>query len=125
MISFADFLTLIRKCLREDESCIITPETSFEKDLYITGEDGINLLSAIEYELQIELYDPEYGYGKTFNLEPHELLFHAEGFNIFGAIFRLLTGKPEIIVRDFRVGHLYGAVINAQKMKETKQTNNE
>lgn len=68
----------------------ITEDSLIEKDLGITGDDGDELLLAIEDEFNIRLRDEEDSIRKVFNLKEDEYLFHGEGSNLLG--FRLNDG---------------------------------
>jgi hypothetical protein len=92
------------------------PETLFEDDLGITGDDGCELLEETERRFAVRLSSPEHGYRETFNLAPHEFLFNSEGFGpSFHDIMTLF--RPSLIpssVKRFTVGELFNAVRKAQ-----------
>jgi acyl carrier protein len=83
----------------------ITPDTQFERDLGITGDDGAEILDRVPdyYEIRFT--------AKSFDLAPNEYLFNSEGFDIVPAFVRSLMRKPEPEVRSFTVGELYEAVL--------------
>jgi hypothetical protein len=91
------------------------PETLFEDDLGITGDDGCELLEATEKHFGVCLSSPEDGYRRTFDLAPHEFLFHSEGLgwslSDIVSLFRPSAMPPSI--RAFRVGDLFDAIRKA------------
>jgi acyl carrier protein len=101
---FAEFVRGFSGLSPEDE---ITPETRFEEDLLISGDDGWELLMATEERFKAALYSKEQGYRKAFNLGPKEYLFHSEP-----TLLNLLKifGWRERGVVTFTVGQLYAAV---------------
>jgi acyl carrier protein len=112
--SFEHLANFVRKWASVPKKKEITPETLFEKDLGITGDDGADLLSATEKEFGISLSSEERGYRETFNLGPKEYLFNSEGW----APWELTTLFGTSTVREFTIGELYYAV---RKALETKQ----
>jgi hypothetical protein len=115
-LSFEEFATFVRDWAAIPKRKEITPETLFEDDLGITGDDGCELLEETERRFGVRLSSPEHGYRETFNLAPHEVLFNSEGFgpnwHDIMALFR-----PSVIpasVKRFTVGELFVAVRNAQ-----------
>lgn len=85
----------------------ICPSTQFEKDLGITGDDGVELLEAIEKHFGVAIGNNQTGVRETFKLGSNEYLFHGEGWAIpiwwFG-----FGQKP--VVRAFTVGELYSVL---------------
>ena len=51
----------------------ITKETQFERDLGITGDDGVLVLTEVEKAFGIKFS------GRSFNLRPNEYLFNPNG----------------------------------------------
>jgi hypothetical protein len=92
---------------------VIEPNTAFEDDLGITGDDGCELLAATELRFGVCLSTPEHGYKLTFGLAPNEFLFHSEGFGPREILGIFGTNCPEV-VRRFTVGGLFEAVTKAQ-----------
>ncbi|GAB3722551.1 hypothetical protein [Spirosoma lituiforme] len=103
-ITFEHFTNFIRQHTGVSRKKLITPSTQFENDLGITGDDGIELLEAVEKHYGVDLGNNEQGSRNLFNLAPNESLFHGEGFSMplwwFG-----FGQKP--VVRGFTVGELY------------------
>jgi acyl carrier protein len=106
-LSFGEFADFVRNWGGLPTSKQIDPETQFERDLGISGDDGSDLLIATEKEFAISLSSEEDGYRKTFNLGPHEYLFNSEGF---GTVWALINLFGTSTVREFTVGELYSAV---------------
>ena len=102
-LSFEDFADFIRSQCGISQKKKITPESKFEDDLGVTGDDGVDLLRATEERFGVRLLDAGHGYRRTFDLGPDEFLFNSEGwFPTPGS------------VREFKVGDLYSAVVKCQ-----------
>lgn len=97
--SFEEFAQFIRDWGRFKSDRSITPNTLFEDDPGITGDDGADLLEAVERRFKAPLRSAEHGYRKTFDLSPNEVLFQSEGW-----------WPTRASVRAFTVGQLYDAV---------------
>ncbi|SRR5579871_3069224 len=108
--SFEEFAAFVRDWARVPARIKIAPETLFEDDLGISGDDGCDLLEATEQRFRVCLSSPEDGCRRTFDLAPSEFLFHSEG--IGGDIVGLLSAMPPF-VRPFTVGELFEAVKKA------------
>ncbi len=104
-LSFEEFADFIRSECGISRKRNITPESTFEDDLGITGDDGADLLEATEKRFDVQLSDAEHGYRRTFDLGPDEFLFHSESW------FRARGS-----VREFKVGDLYRAVLKSQNL---------
>jgi acyl carrier protein len=103
-LSFPEFADFIRSHCAISAKKDITPESRFEDDLGVTGDDGVDLLKATEMRFGVQLSNAKSGYRETFDLAKDEFLFNSEGW------FRF-PGS----VREFKVGDLYHAVRKAQK----------
>ena len=116
--TFAEFVVFIRKFTGE-RSATINSDTLLENDLGVTGDDGIELLEAVEREYGISL-EPV---GQVFQLKPGEYLFEGEGFMI--SILQLsvlcrwlgLSKGPKPSIRAFRAGELYEVICRLIKAK--------
>jgi acyl carrier protein len=116
-ISFDEFASFIREWSSISHKKLITFETQFEFDLGITGDDGADLLEAVEKRFDISLITEE-GFREKFKLAPDEYLFHAEGGpSLFGRLFEVQTifGNGSPTVKAFTVGELYVVVQEAVK----------
>jgi acyl carrier protein len=113
-LSFDQFADFVREWRRLSRKRKIEPESEFEADLGITGDDGIDLLSATERRFDIRLCSEEHGFRETFNLGSNEFLFHSEGF---GPDVPTLVGRPSPMITAFNVGELYRAVQEAMREK--------
>ena len=93
----------------------ITAETRLEKDLGVTGDDGVDLLEAAEKHFHVALCDPEEGVRPAFGLGPNEYLFESEGFDPIGlsVLIRWLRGETKPVTRDLTVLELREAVAKA------------
>src|SRR5258708_22687531 len=88
----------------------ILPETEWERELGLTGDDGDDLLEATEKRFEVRLGNEETGVRETFNLRPNEYLFNSEGWGPSPCeIISLFSGGPTV-VRKFTVGELFQAV---------------
>ena len=110
--SFEEFAAFIRDWARIPKRIAITPDTLFEDDLGITGDDGCELLEATAKHFRVSLATPEDGYRRTFDLAPHEFLFHSEGFgwDLSDIISLFRPSAMPSSVKAFRVGDLFEAV---------------
>jgi hypothetical protein len=105
--TFDDLAAFIRAWAQLPIDEPIRPDTQFERELGITGDDGGELLQAVEKHFAIQLSTPTEGYRKIFGLGPHEYLFNGEGF----PIWELLPFVPTSTVRTFTVGELHEALV--------------
>ena len=105
-ITFEHFTDFIRQHTGVFSKRFITPATQFEKDLRITGDDGVELLEAVEKQFGLTFPTDENESRALFNLKANEYLFESEGFGLisFTRLIRPYT------VRKFTVGELYEAV---------------
>ncbi len=111
-LSFDQFAEFIREYWHVSWGKSISPETQFERDLGLTGDDGADLLEATERKFGVILSDENKELRETFNLEPNEYLFHSEGLDLFSP-FQTIFGRDVPTVRRFTVGELYEAVRKA------------
>ena len=109
-VSFGEFADFVRDWGAFSKNKQIDPETQFDRDLGITGDDGSDLLIATEKRFGVGLSTAEDGYRKTFNLGTHEYLFNSEGFGVVPELVSIFSTST---VRAFTVGELYGAVKKA------------
>jgi acyl carrier protein len=105
LASFEEVCQIIRDQAQLDPDERITPETQFERDLGITGDDGSEIIDSVEKHYGIQ-FTPD-----SFGLEPNEYLFNSEGIDLIPGFLRILFNKPEPEVRSFTVGELYDAVV--------------
>ena len=93
----------------------LTAETRLEADLDVTGDDGTDLLEAVEAHFGLAISDAKTGVRSTFGLGPNEYLFGSEGFDLIGigALFRWFRGEPRPSVRDLTIGELHEALASA------------
>jgi hypothetical protein len=103
--TFEEFARFVREFTGVSVKTAIVPSTRFEKDLGVTGDDGVDLLRRTQSRFKVVLSSEKRGYRDTFKLGPNEFLFHSEGLDFFG----LCSGQ----VRQFTVGELYEAVCRA------------
>lgn len=117
-LTFEQLAEFIRESSGISQRKAIAPETQFERDLGITGDDGCELLEAVEEHFATPLHTEEDGYREIFSLGANEYLFHSEG-----GFLPLFNSQPIITlfgsessqfgsenVRAFTVGDLYNAL---------------
>ncbi|MGD0939806.1 MAG: hypothetical protein ABR905_08830 [Terracidiphilus sp.] len=116
--TFEQLADFIREWSQLREYKNIAPETLFERDLGITGDDGAGLLEAVEKRFGVDLTSGEGGLQKTFNLQPNEFLFNSEGWGpSLEDLLSFFKRTPTPVVRSFTVGELYNAVEKVLKKK--------
>ncbi|MEO7143676.1 MAG: hypothetical protein ABI165_09265 [Bryobacteraceae bacterium] len=116
-LSFDEFTNFIREWRKIPRCRSITPTTRLEADLGISGGDGIDVLIATEARFDISLSSNEHGFRETFNLRPHEFLFHSEGLGVDLAAIKTFFGGPRSNVIDLTAGGLHRAIQKALKHK--------
>lgn len=119
-LSFDQFAEFIREHWSVSRRKQIMPETQFERDLGLTGDDGQDLLRATEKRFGVSLCSEETGVRETFNLGPNEYLFNSEGLDLFPFRLTSLFGREEYTVRKFTVGELFEAV-QKRKLHEAQR----
>jgi acyl carrier protein len=115
--TFNDVADFVRAWGRIPVKRQIDPETQFERDLGITGDDGSELLEAAQKKFGVDLAPDESGYRKIFGLGPNEYLFNSAGFGPVAGLMTLFTTPS---VRAFTVGELFKAIQQAQQPREQK-----
>jgi hypothetical protein len=105
--TFEEFVEFVREFTGLSHKAPIVPSTKFEKDLGVTGDDGVDLLRGVQTRFNVVLCSEERGVRDTFTLGPNEFLFHSEGF------FDLMGLFSRRRVRALTVGELYQAVCRA------------
>ena len=113
-LTFDEFADFIRQYRRVPAHIKVSPDTQFERDLGLTGDDGNDLFVATEERFGVTLASERAGLRELFNLRPNEYLFQAEGWDLFPFRFTSLFGGVEPIVREFTVGELFEAVTKAR-----------
>lgn len=107
--TFNVFALFIREVVGYPDRKAITPETLFENDMGVTGDDGVDLLEATEKRFNVDWTD----FRAVFNLKPDEYLFGPEGFGLFPLWWIGIGRKP--IIRPFTVGELYTVVCRTMR----------
>ena len=115
--SFDEFAGFIRSRARTPQRKPIAPATRFDDDLGVTGDDGVDLLKAVELEYGISFESEERSFRETFNLKPNEYLFGAEAGPTLLGHFAMATifGPASDTVRPLTVGELYETVLQIQE----------
>jgi hypothetical protein len=98
LCAFEDFLAFIRQDQGISRKTSLLESSLLERDLGITGDDGDDLLQAIQRKFGISFI------GADFDLGEGQYLFHSEGLDLFGR-----TGN----VKPLSVGELYRASCRA------------
>jgi hypothetical protein len=86
-LTFEEFADFIREYGQLPDRTTISAETQFERDLGLTGDDGIDLLEATEKHFGVTFGSDETGVRETFNLSPNEHLFNSEGGICSGLVY--------------------------------------
>jgi hypothetical protein len=108
-LTFDEFAVWLRGYRKIPIRKAITPETQFERDLGITGDDGVELLEAAAQRFMVKFESEETGPRESFNLQANEYLFNAEGWGPSPGELSSLISRQSV-VRKFTVGELYEAV---------------
>jgi acyl carrier protein len=115
--TFNDVAEFVRDWARLPAKKQITPDTQFERDLGITGDDGDELLQAAQKRFKVNFTDGDNGVRTIFKLGPNEYLFNSEGFpSPFGGggiITLFSTPDTNFTVRAFTIGELCVAIQKA------------
>ena len=103
-ISFTEFAAFVAQ-VAGVEPRQITPASEMERDLGVTGDDGIDLLVAIAQQ-----------YGTDFDRPHHggRYLFHSEGIDLVGPVVRRLIGRSSSKVIPLTAGDLHLAVLRGR-----------
>ena len=90
----------------------INARTRIDRDLGITGDDGIDLLRTVETRFQVSVGLVDGRIRQVFGLGENEYLFGSEGLEIpfLSGLSRRITGKPAPVIRDLTVGELLAAI---------------
>lgn len=104
-----NLITFIREHQRIPARINITPATRLEDNLGITGDDGSELLEALEKQFDVSFKGADGTLRTTFGLEEDEHLFHSEGIGFFNFIARLFARDLEK-VRPLTVKRLFHVI---------------
>jgi hypothetical protein len=115
--SFKDLIQYLREEGYIGQNERVTDTTLVEKDLGITGDDGMKLLKSIESRFGVSFSYGDNGIRPAFGLEKDEYLFHSEGIGPFPLIIpwivNLIRGRnlhrPKVY--PLSLGHLYDVII--------------
>jgi hypothetical protein len=119
-LTFDEFAEWLREYWSVAARKAIVPETQFERDLGLTGDDGTDLIEAAEKRFEVRLGNEETGLRDTFDLQPNEYLFNSEGWGPSPAeIISLFSGSPSNTVRSFTVGELFEVVRRTKAKNRT------
>jgi len=113
-VTFQNLVSIIRESQGFSGKDIITEASLLEKDLGITGDDGCELLEAIEEKFDISFTGPDGSLREVFCLSEGQYLFHSEGMNLFWLITSFL-GRDSENAKAITAGELYRAALNAQE----------
>ena len=106
-------IAFIRKHQGISQNKLISETSLLEKDLGITGDDGCELLEAIEKEFSLSFLGSDGSLREVFGLSDGQYLFHSEGVGLFSAIASLF-GRDVENVKAISVGDLYSAISKAR-----------
>lgn len=95
------------------KSQVINETTQLEKDLGITGMDGVDFLQDTETFFAVSFETEGENLSTLFDLKENEYLFSSEGFDLLGICYFLewLRGEPHSVVKDLSVGQLHRALV--------------
>ena len=96
---------------------VITPETRFDADLGITGDDGLDLIRAAQAHFGVSLMSEEHGVREAFGLGSDEFLFGPEGFDPIGWLIGPFMNRPQPIIRDLTAAALFQAILSAPRTR--------
>lgn len=90
----------------------ISMDTRMEADLGITGDDGVDLLRAVESRFDVAMGVKDGSLRSVFDLAENEYLFGSEGLEVpfLNRIYRWITGNPAPVIRDLTVGELVAVI---------------
>ena len=104
--SIDELVQFIRYEMSISDRVPITEDSMLESDLGITGDDGVDLINAIEKAFDIVIFDSGKPTYNVFNLKENEYLFHSEGWDFWGLI--------QCTVKPISVGDLHQAIVKLQ-----------
>ena len=103
--SFEELVETIREQCGLRPNKRVEPDTQFDRDLGVTGDDGKELLEAVEGRFGIKLTR------ESFGLEPNEYLFGPEAsLPDFSELLSIFGNRPTKTLRTFAVGELFDVV---------------
>ena len=119
--AFDDVAEFVRGWARIPAKMRITPYTQFERDLGITGDDGVELLEAAQERFKVNFKDGDGSIRTIFDLRPNEYLFNPEGSFLLGSgLTRIITlfssPNTDPSIRPFTVGELSEAIRKSPKI---------
>lgn len=107
-ISLDELIALIRERQGISGKKEITESSRLEKDLGITGDDGCELIEAVEKKFNLFLAGPDGSYREAFGLLDGQHLFHSE-MNLLWVFVRHEN------VKAITVGELHLAACQAKE----------
>ncbi|ALB64682.1 hypothetical protein AFK62_02715 [Cronobacter condimenti 1330] len=118
-------LTEVIAFIREFSGCrreAIDENTRLEKDLHITGDDGVELLEEAEKVFCVSFETPDEDFRTLFSLSDNEYLFNSEGLGLIdiGYFWRWLHGRPQPVVCDLSVGKLHQVLVKLRRENQEK-----
>jgi acyl carrier protein len=110
--TFSDIADFVREQARLPAKRQIEPDTQFERDLGITGDDGVELLEAAQKRFKVNLRPDESSYRAIFNLRANQYLFNSEGLDLWSGGIDIVTLFTDTnpTVRALTVGELFEAI---------------
>ena len=104
--SLEEFIEFIRRNQGISAKLEIEPTSLLGKDLRIIGDDGDDLLEAIQQRYGVSFVGSDGTIRQAFGLRPGQFLFKSEP-NVIQLISELFGGDPESNVKPLTVGELY------------------
>ena len=101
-------IKLIRDFHGISKSISIDADTKLEKELGITGDDGVELIEFIQDEMKLSFVGADGSLREAFDLDEDEYLFNGEGFSL-----NFFTKKEKI--KDTKVKDIVLAINRVDK----------
>ncbi|MDP2769369.1 MAG: DUF1493 family protein [Giesbergeria sp.] len=113
-VTLAEVIACIRESQGIKEAKPISDATLLERDLGITGDDGDELLEALQKRFSVSFTGSDGTLREAFGLEKDEYLFHSEGFSLFLMIANLFGFSIEK-VKPLTVAQLHHVILDRRK----------
>ena len=124
MESLDEFIEFIRRNQGISRKREIQASSLLEQDLGITGDDGDDLLDAIQKRYGLSFIGHDGTIRSVFGLGPDQFLFHSEP-NLFQFLGSLFGGSLDPTkVKSISVGELYRATADAYARSSKSSTSN-
>lgn len=113
-VTLDDVIAFIREHQGVGDGIPITATTLLENDLGITGDDGCELLEALQKRFDISFTGSDGSLREAFGLRQGEYLFHSEGIGLFQMLAGLFSRDIENI-KPLSAGELHQVIAGLRK----------